>query len=401
MGMDTMGASGGSSKSARPERRLVPAPLGAFLRTFLTIAVLAVVFGYGWRVTQINIPDLIVNAPRVRPLVRDLLSPDVLERKTEVQTVRAPIYLPCPSGAVPAAQAPAQGQAYMVVEKPCMDTPQSVRVEGFGFRPSTAGFIRWIPANGAPHTLDRIRTDDKGHFSISITAPDVDAATEPHYVEAEVQWSVGLPYPSEALAITIQRMVETIFLALMATLFATIIAIPLSFLAARNVMPRNPVGTFIYYVMRTIFNALRSIEPLILAIVFAVWVGIGPFAGVLALAVHSIAAVGKLYSEAIEDIDPGPIEAITATGASPLQVIVYGMIPQVIPPFISFTIYRWDMNVRSSTIIGMVGGGGIGFVLTQWINLFRYRQAGTAVWAIAIVVAIMDYASAKVRERVL
>ena len=185
----------------------------------------------------------------------------------------------------------------------------------------------------------------------------------------------------------------------MATAFAVVAAIPLSFLAARNLMTRNPIGTFIYYVVRTVFNALRAIEPLIMAIIFAVWVGIGPFAGVLALAVHSIASLGKLYSEAIESIDAGPIEAITATGASPLQVIVYGVIPQVIPPYISFTIYRWDINVRMSTIIGMVGGGGIGFILQQWINLFRYRQAGTAVWCIALVVAIMDYASSKVRER--
>jgi len=400
MGMDAARTTG-KPKSPGAEGHPAPRPLAAFVRTFLTFLVLALVLGYGWRVTQINVHDLVVNVPRIRPLVRDLLSPDVLERKTEVQTVRTPIYVPCAGGQAPASASAAPGQAYLTLDKPCMEPGQTVRVEGFNFRPSTPGFIRWIPANGAPHTLDRIRTDANGHFAITITAPDVEPASEPHHVEAEVQWGVGLPYPSEALVITVQRMVETVFLALMATFFATIVAVPLSFLAARNVMPRNPVGTFIYYVMRTVFNALRSIEPLILAIVFAVWVGIGPFAGVLALAVHSIAAVGKLYSEAIEDIDPGPIEAITATGANPLQVIVYGMIPQVIPPFISFTIYRWDMNVRSSTIIGMVGGGGIGFILTQWINLFRYRQAGTAVWAIAIVVAIMDYASAKVRERVL
>ena len=400
MGMHAARTTGGSGKTTGRGERSAPRPLPAFLRTFLTFLALALVLGYGWKVTQINVHDLVVNVPRIRPLVRDLLSPDVLERKTEAQTVRAPIYLPCTTEQ-PQATAAAPGQAYLIVEKPCVGPGESVRVEGFNFRPSTAGFVRWIPANGAPHTLDRIRTDSTGHFVITITAPDVDPATDPHHIEAEVQWGVGLPYPSEALVITVQRMVETVFLALMATFFATIVAIPLSFLAARNVMPRNPVGTFIYYVMRTLFNGLRSIEPLILAIVFAVWVGIGPFAGVLALAVHSIAAVGKLYSEAIEDIDPGPIEAITATGANPLQVIVYGMIPQVIPPFISFTIYRWDMNVRSSTIIGMVGGGGIGFILTQWINLFRYRQAGTAVWAIAIVVAIMDYVSAKVRERVL
>ena len=115
---------------------------------------------------------------------------------------------------------------------------------------------------------------------------------------------------------------------------------------------------------------------------------------------HSVAALGKLYSEQIESIEPGPIEAIAATGASALQVVRYAVVPQVIPPFIAFTIYRWDTNVRMSTVIGFVGGGGIGFILQQYINLLQYRQAATAVWAIALVVAALDYLSAVVRERV-
>lgn len=161
-----------------------------------------------------------------------------------------------------------------------------------------------------------------------------------------------------------------------------------------------PIGLAIYYVMRTILNALRSIDPLIMAIIFAIWVSIGPFAGVLALTLHSIAAMGKLYSEQVESIDPGPIEAITATGATRLQTIVYGVVPQIVPPYIAFTLYRWDINVRMSIIIGFVGGGGIGFILQQWINLLQYRQAGVAVLAIAIVVSVLDYASAQARERI-
>jgi phosphonate transport system permease protein len=130
-------------------------------------------------------------------------------------------------------------------------------------------------------------------------------------------------------------------------------------------------------------------------------VGIGPFAGVLALAVHSVASLGKLYSEAIESIDPGPIEAITATGAGRLQTIVFAIIPQFIPQFISFTLYRWDVNVRMSTIIGFVGGGGIGFLLTQYIQLLDWAKAGTAIWAIAIVVIVIDLASARIRQAVI
>lgn len=120
----------------------------------------------------------------------------------------------------------------------------------------------------------------------------------------------------------------------------------------------------------------------------------------LALALHSIAALGKLYSEAVESVDPGPIEAITAIGAHRLQVIGYGILSQIIPPFVAFTIYRWDINVRMSTVIGLVGGGGIGPLLIQWINLFQWREAATALWAITIVVAARDYLSAAVGERV-
>jgi len=160
-----------------------------------------------------------------------------------------------------------------------------------------------------------------------------------------------------------------------------------------------PLGTTLYNLSRTALNTVRSIEPLIMGLVFVVWVGIGPFAGVLALTLHSIAALGKLYSEQVENIDPGPLEAIQSTGASWLQTVIYAVIPQIIPPYIAFTMYRWDINVRMSTIIGFVGGGGIGLLLQQQINLLRYRDAGVAVLAIAIVVSLLDYASAYIRER--
>lgn len=160
-----------------------------------------------------------------------------------------------------------------------------------------------------------------------------------------------------------------------------------------------PLGNTLYNTSRTSLNVIRSIEPLIMGLVFVIWVGIGPFAGVLALTLHSIAALGKLYSEQIENIDPGPIEALESTGANQLQTIVYAVVPQIVPPYIAFTMYRWDINVRMSTIIGFVGGGGIGLLLQQQINLLRYREAGVAVLAIAIVVSILDYASAYIRER--
>ncbi|MDR9451610.1 MAG: ABC transporter permease subunit, partial [Acidimicrobiia bacterium] len=160
------------------------------------------------------------------------------------------------------------------------------------------------------------------------------------------------------------------------------------------------IGLSIYYIARTIFNAIRSIEPLVMVIVFVVWVGIGPFAGSLALALHTVAALAKLYSEQVESILPGPIEAVKASGATRIQTIVYAVMPQIVPPYISFTLYRWDINVRMSTIIGFAGGGGIGFLLQQNIRLLNYRAASVNMLAIAIVVASMDYLSSRIRERI-
>jgi phosphonate ABC transporter permease subunit PhnE len=167
--------------------------------------------------------------------------------------------------------------------------------------------------------------------------------------------------------------------------------------------PKRPfrVGFTMYTTTRSILNIIRSIEPLIYVIVFAVWVGIGPFAGVIALTIHTIAALGKLFSEQVENIDDGPVEAVTATGANRLQLIAFSVIPQVVPSYIAFTLYRWDINVRFSTVIGFAGGGGIGFVLLQNINLLRYRQAAVMMIAIALVVMTLDYISSKIRSRII
>jgi phosphonate ABC transporter permease subunit PhnE len=167
--------------------------------------------------------------------------------------------------------------------------------------------------------------------------------------------------------------------------------------------PKRPlsIGLFIYSVTRASLNILRSIEPLIMGIVFVVWVSLGPFAGILALTLHSITALGKLFSEQVEGIAEGPVEAITATGANRLQTIVYAIVPQIIPPFTAFALYRWDINVRMSTIIGFVGGGGIGFVLSQNIRLLRYQQAAVMMIAIAVVVMTLDYVSARIRAKII
>jgi phosphonate ABC transporter permease subunit PhnE len=180
-----------------------------------------------------------------------------------------------------------------------------------------------------------------------------------------------------------------------------IVGVILGGLLSLRVGPKDslPIGMVIYTIMRTLLNAIRAIEPLIYVIIFVVWVGIGPFAGALALALHTIAALAKLYSEQVESISPGPLEAVTATGATRVQTIVYAVVPQIVPPYISFTMYRWDINVRMSTIIGFAGGGGIGFLLQQNIRLLDYRAAAVQMLAIAIVVASMDYISSALRKR--
>jgi phosphonate ABC transporter permease subunit PhnE len=199
--------------------------------------------------------------------------------------------------------------------------------------------------------------------------------------------------------VVLQQMLVTIFQAMLATSLGAAIALPFSFLAAKNLTGRSALSIWIYYLSRAMFNILRSIEALLYVVIFIFWVGIGPFAGMLALSVTSFALIGKLFSEAIENIDLGPIEAITATGADRLQTIVYAVIPQIVPPFISYLIYQWDINIRMATIIGFAGGGGIGLTLTTFFGSLQYHKAGTVVACIVVVVALMDFASAKLRQK--
>jgi phosphonate transport system permease protein len=196
------------------------------------------------------------------------------------------------------------------------------------------------------------------------------------------------------------KIVETLALGLMSTIFSTILAVPVSFLAARNITARIPGGTLIYYLTRGLLNVVRAIDTLIWGLIVVLWVGLGSFAAVIALTIHSVAALGKLFSEEIEHIDTGPIEAVTATGANLFQTIRYAIVPQIVPPFLGYTLLRWDINMRSATIVGMVAGGGIGFFVIESLRKGAYDQYAAALWAIAVVIIVVDYLSARWREHI-
>jgi phosphonate ABC transporter permease subunit PhnE len=241
----------------------------------------------------------------------------------------------------------------------------------------------------------------EGVIRVSDNMLDIAGRVKPMKAPA---WQVrlGLAQPdSKVNTFVAGSMIETIAMGLMATIFSTILAVPVSFLAAHNIMSRVPGGTAIYYLSRGILNFVRAIDTIVWGLVVIVWVGLGSFAGVMALTIHGVAALGKLFSEEIEHIDPGPVEAVTATGANLIQTMRYAVIPQIIPSFLSYSLLRWDINMRSATVIGFVAGGGIGFFVIETVRMGGYQQYATALWAVAIVIIIVDYVSERCRSSIL
>jgi phosphonate ABC transporter permease subunit PhnE len=578
------------------------------------------IYAYGVWVTDVDLAEIRDETRRVQlvRILRDLASPELLEQDIEQTITDVPISIPCTEVATP----PAEGDRQITLDPPCADPRAEITVAGAGFSPSTQVGIFLVPSSQVQLRLDVVRTNANGEFSTLVRLPNR-PSEDPQTIRVLSEEPIGTPRWTQTARDTLDKIIETVFLALIATTFATLLAVPLSFLAARNLMedikstvvnvalsliavpmgvvagvvaasvasrvaralgedrpliglvallaslaiggwvlrravpaaeterpsraqrtqralllvlvfllvmlglylaaslleqlgawleirlgafrflgaflgttgelvsfglvvaaaifgggvfvmvfnrfghglrkrlspsalqslaiplamvagaiwailsaraiawfyewtdlnrtlwiplivgslagllvafrvrgrPTVSLGLGVYYLTRTVFNVLRAIEPLIMAIVFVVWVGIGPFAGALALALHTIAAMAKLYSEQVESISAGPLEAVRATGANRLQNVVYAVVPQIVPPYISFTMYRWDINVRMSTIIGFVGGGGIGLLLQQNINLLEYRQAAAQILAIAIVVAAMDWLSSRIRAR--
>ncbi len=168
---------------------------------------------------------------------------------------------------------------------------------------------------------------------------------------------------------------------------------PLAVLAFSNIVP-----WWVYQPVGRVLDAFRAINEMVFAMLFVVAVGLGPFAGVLALWIHTSGTLAKLFSEAVEAIDPQPVEGIRSTGASALNEIVYGVIPQVMPLWISYTLYRFEANVRSASVVGMVGAGGIGVVLWEIIRGFQYAETGAVMIIIVVTVSVIDLVSARIRQ---
>jgi phosphonate transport system permease protein len=193
--------------------------------------------------------------------------------------------------------------------------------------------------------------------------------------------------------IYLQEMIVTLQIAVWGTALAVVCAVPLGLLSSSNIAP-----WWIHQPVRRLMDAARAINEMVFAMLFVVAVGLGPFAGVLALFVHTTGILSKLFSEAVEAIDPQPVEGIRATGAHVLEEIVFGVLPQVMPLWISYTLYRLESNVRSATVVGMVGAGGIGVVLWEVIRGFQYAQSCAVLLMIVLTVIAIDVISSRLRK---
>jgi phosphonate transport system permease protein len=189
---------------------------------------------------------------------------------------------------------------------------------------------------------------------------------------------------------------ETIQMAMAGTFLALLVAFPLGFLAARNTTP-HPL---VYQSVRLVLNLVRTIPDLALGLLFVAAVGLGAFAGTIALAIHTATVLGKLLSESVENIDEGVVEAIRATGAGYSQILSFAVLPQILPDLISFTLYRFETNIRAASVLGLIGAGGIGYLMNTSFRTFQYQEAAAIVLVLIGLVMLVDYLSSRLRNLV-
>jgi len=226
-----------------------------------------------------------------------------------------------------------------------------------------------------------------------------DTGSDPIRLVRGLPWIVDilrrmLPPDLSVLPAALLGAVKTVEIALLGTAVAAVLALPLGFLSARNVAPAS-----VFHPARAALNFFRSVDTLVYALVFVAAVGLGPFPGVLAVIAYTTTSLAKLYSEAIEGIERGPVDAITATGATRLQILKFGVLPQVLPLFLSYVLYRLETNIRAATVLGFVGAGGIGFYLQTYLRAIEYAAASTVLLVTVLMVMVVDALSSKLRAR--
>lgn len=220
------------------------------------------------------------------------------------------------------------------------------------------------------------------------------------YFPPETAWSYLKEYT--------KALIETVAIAIWGTLIAFIAAIPMAMFAAKNTLELMVQGDGVHqrvirwfgqFAARRVLDFCRGFNEFVMALIFVAVIGLGPYAGVLALAIHTFGVLGKVFSEAIEQIEPGQVEAVTASGAGPAQIMAFSVIPQVMPLIVSYTLLRFESNVRSATILGFVGAGGIGFLMFDKINGYLYREVCTMMIMVIVSVTIIDYLCGVLRRR--
>jgi phosphonate transport system permease protein len=237
-------------------------------------------------------------------------------------------------------------------------------------------------------------TDRKGYFlpeGLSLTRLFLPLPLSEPQARIKQRWWDNT-FPQTIVGATL----ETVQMALAGTFLALVVAFPVGFLAARNTTP-HPL---VYRGVRTVLNFLRTIPDLALGLLFVAAVGLGAFAGTLALAIHTATVLGKLLSESIENIDEGVVEAIRATGAGYSQILSFAVLPQILPDLISFTLYRLETNIRAASVLGLIGAGGIGYLMNTSFRTFQYQEAAAIVIVLIVLVMLVDYLSSRLRNLV-
>jgi phosphonate transport system permease protein len=228
--------------------------------------------------------------------------------------------------------------------------------------------------------------------SVGVSPSDL-ASAIPAFVRfvADTMW----PPDFSGLADVIRATVVTLEVAFLGTLAATVVSLPMALLAARNLSP-HPI---VFATVRFIITVFRAVPDFVFALMFVAALGLGPLPGVLGLALHSIGMLGKVYAERIEEIDPGPPEALAAVGARHMQVVRLAILPEVLPSLVANTLYRFDINIRSSIVLGIVGAGGIGFELVTALQALDYQRAAAVLVVVLLLVAVVEAASNHIRRR--